>query len=236
MRRLVFAIDALPALREAAGELAVDLPAAATLAELAGVDAVRLAVGEDLRPVSERDVQGVRRAARRFELMMPPSPELVKLALEARPDRVVLASGESGGAPPSGPLDPARPGAAVAPAVRALLEAGIPVVARVAPHLDAVRRAHAEGLAGVELFTGQLADLPAEERAAAWESLGDASRLASKLRLELGVGGGLDFRTLPELLAAVPAVQGVAVGRAAVARAVLVGIDRALRDLRALAR
>jgi pyridoxine 5'-phosphate synthase PdxJ len=59
-------------------------------------------------------------------------------------------------------------------------------------------------------------------------------RLAAKLGLEIGLGGGLSYRSLPEVLAACPAAQGVAVGRAALCRALLVGLDRALRDLRAL--
>jgi pyridoxine 5'-phosphate synthase PdxJ len=59
-------------------------------------------------------------------------------------------------------------------------------------------------------------------------------RLAAKLRLAIGIGGGLGFRGLRELLDAAPAVESVAIGRAAIARALLVGIDRSVRDLRAL--
>ena len=92
MRSLTLALDALPSLREATAAGDVDVAAAATLADLAGVDAVRLSVNEDLKPVREEDVRETRRAARRLELRMPPRSSLLKVALEARPDGVVLAA------------------------------------------------------------------------------------------------------------------------------------------------
>ena len=77
-------------------------------------------------------------------------------------------------------------------------------------------------------------DLPREERAAALDQLGDAGRLASKLRLRVSLAGSLDDQTLPEVLARVPSAESVAVGRAFASRALLVGAERAVRDLRAL--
>ena len=100
MRRLILTLDALPILRAAATAGEIDVAAAAMLAELAAVDAVRLGVNEELNPVTERDVIEVRRVSRTFELSMPVSPALVKVALEAQPDRVVVGSeGRDGGLP-----------------------------------------------------------------------------------------------------------------------------------------
>jgi pyridoxine 5-phosphate synthase len=229
MRSLTLALDALPSLRDATGAGDVDVAAAATLAELAGVDAVRLSVNEDLKPVREED-----RAARRLELRMPPSPGLLKVALEARPDAVVLATEGRDGRMPSRPLELQGRGPSLAPVVRGLAEAGIPVAAVVAPDVEAVKVVHAEGVSGVQVFTGAIVDLPAPERNRELERLGDAVRLAAKLRLVVSVGGGLGYRTLPEVIRAAPAIERVVVGRAALARAVLVGLDRALRDLREL--
>lgn len=230
MRRLVLALDALPALRDATASRELDLSAAATLAELAGADGVRLSVSEDLRPVTARDVLEARRTARGLELRMPASAGLVKLALEARPDRVVLSVAGSGGAPV--PLDLRARGAQLAPAVRALREAGLPVAALIAPELDAVKMAHAESVSGVEFFTGALVDLPPAERGAELTGLGDAVRLAAKLRLGISLAGGLGYRSLHEVLEAAPAAERVVVGRALMARALLVGLDTAVRDLR----
>jgi pyridoxine 5-phosphate synthase len=228
VRRLTIALDGLPSLREVTASGEVDLSAAATLAELAGVDAIRLGVNEELRPVREEDVREVRRASRRLELRMPPHQGLIKVALEGRPDRVVLAAeGRSRGAP-AGPLDLRGRGVALEPVVRALAEAGIPAAAVIAPDLEAVKRVHGEGVPEVELYTGSIVDLPAAERRV------ELDRIASKLRLRIGLSGGLGYRSLPEVLEASPAAEWVAVGRAALGRALLVGLDRALRDLRAL--
>jgi pyridoxine 5-phosphate synthase len=234
MRSLVLALDGLPRLREAASAGDVDVAAAATLAELAGADGVRLGLNEDLQPVREEDVRDARRAARHLELRMLPTPNMVKLALETRPDGVAVGAEAHDGRGATAPLDLETRSAPLGPVVRTLAEAGIPVSALVSPNVTAVKMAHAEGAAGVEFYTGGIVDLPGAERAAELEHLSDAVRMASKLRLAIALGGGLGYRSLRQVLAAAPAAQRVVVGRAALARAVLVGLDRALRDLREL--
>jgi len=219
-------------LREATHSGDVDLAAAVTLAELAGVDAVRLGVNDDLKPVAETDVRNARRAARRFELRMAATPGLLKVALEARPDRVLLAASAHDGGFAGGPLDPQSGAQALAPVMHGLQEAGIPVSLRVQPKLEAVKAAHAVRATGVELYTGAILDLPEGERAVELEALSDAVRLAAKLRMRIGIGGGLGYATVAEVLSSIPATEVVAVGRAAISRSLLVGLDRAIRDLR----
>jgi len=230
VRKLTLALDALPSLREATHS-DIDVAAAATLAELAGVGAIRLGVIEDLKPVTEKDVLETRRAARVFELRMPPSQALLKVALEARPNRVLLAMPGRDGRSPSWPLDLRARGISLAPLTRMLGEAGIPIGVLVAPNIAAVKAAHAEGASRVEIFTGLVVDLPPDERRVALEELGDAVRLASKLGIAISVGGGLGYRNLREVLDVAPAAASVSVGRSALSRAVLVGLDLALRDL-----
>ena len=220
-------------LREAAHCGDVDVAAAVTLAELAGVDAVRLGIDDELRPVAESDVLNARRAARRFELRMTASPGLLKVALEARPDRVLLAASARDGGWAGGPLNFRAGTQSLTPVIHGLQEAGIPVSLRVSPKLDAVKAAHEARATGVELYTAAILDLPEAERKAELESLADAVRLAAKLRLRIAIGGGLGYATVSELLDGVPATECVAVGRAAISRALLVGMDRAIRDLRA---
>ena len=233
MRALVVSLDAPAALREAGGREEPRLPVLAMALELAGADAVRLGVCEGLRPVRESDLHDVRRVARELELRLAPTPSLLKLALEVRPDRVLLASEPLRGALEAGPLDAAALRGPAAQAARALHEAGIPVWARLAPDLEAVKGARAAELAGIELHPSALVDLPERERAGALERLGDAARLAAKLRLAVRAGGALDARRVRAVIGAAPVVEGVAVGRELAARALLVGLDRAVRDLRA---
>lgn len=234
MRRLTLSLDALPALRDATQAPGAGLTAAATVAELAGVHALRIGVSDDLLPVTESDVVELRRAARLLELRMPPSQGLLKVALEARPDCVVLCSGGREGVGSARPIDLRGSDAGLVPWLRTVEEAGIRVVALVQPGLDWVKAAHGLGVAGVEFYTGSSVDLPAAERRAALESLGDSVRLASKLRMEIGVGGGLGFHSVREVLGSAPAADRVVAGREILLRAVLVGLDRALRDFQAL--
>jgi pyridoxine 5-phosphate synthase len=116
--------------------------------------------------------------------------------------------------------------------VRTLHEAGFRVSVLVSPELESVKAAHAADLTGVEFFTGTLVDLPEAERRADLERLTDATRLAAKLRLSVGIGGGLGMRDLATVLDAAPVVRRVAVGRSLISRAILVGLDRAVRDFR----
>ena len=232
MRLLTLSLDALAALRDATEANEPDLAAAATLAELVGADSIRLGVAEEMRPVRETDVRAVRRAASALELRMAPVPALVKVALETQPERLLLASEGRKGRLTSGPLDFRAWGAALPPVVRTLHDAGLHVAVLVSPDLESVKAAHAADLTEVEFFTAALIDLPEAERRADLERLTDATRLAAKLRLAVGVGGGLGMRDLATVLAAAPAVQRVAVGRSLISRALLVGMDRAVRDFR----
>jgi len=144
IRRLILALDALMGLREADHSGDVGLAAAVTLAELAGVDAVRLGIDDELKPVTESDALNARRAARCFELRMTASPGLLKVALEARPDRVLLAASAHDGGWAGGPLNLRARAQPLAPVIHGLQEAGIPVSLRVLPKLDAVKAAHEE--------------------------------------------------------------------------------------------
>lgn len=229
MRRLSLCLNALTALRDVHGGID-ELRGVAVLAELAGADALRFGVGESLHPVGDADVQALRRATRCLELRMAASQTLLKVALEARPERVVLSAGGTEGSALR-PVDPRGEGEALTTLQRSLEDAGIPTHLCIAPRVDAVKAAHQLGVAGVELFTGNLVDLPERERRSELERLSDAARLAEKLGVALGVAGDLDDRVLPAILEAAPAVDRVVVGTAAVGRAVQIGIDRAVRDL-----
>jgi pyridoxine 5-phosphate synthase len=232
VRLLTLSLDALAALRDATEGNQPDLAATATLAELVGADFDRLGVTEEMRPVREADGRAVRGAAAALELRMAPVPALVKVALATQPERLLLASEGRKGRVTSGPLDFRAWGAALPSVVRTLHEAGLQVAVLVSPDLESVKAAHAADLSAVEFFTGALIDLPEAERRADLERLADATRLAAKLRLSVGIGGGLGLRDFATVLAAAPGIERVAVGRSLISRAILVGLDRAVRDFR----
>jgi pyridoxine 5-phosphate synthase len=227
-RRLVVGLDAVAGLRERAG--GPSLAAVAVLASVAGAAGVRLGVREEDEPAAARELRELCAVGVPLELRMAPIPSLLKIALEARPARVLLASNPNGGSQAL-PLDFRAWGSALAPALRTLEEAGLAVGALVAPEIAAVKAAHAVGAPALELYTGSLVDLPSAEQGEALAQLADAGRLAGKLRLPVGLGGCLDETSVATTLAAVPSAAGVTVGRAWVIRSVLIGVDRATRDL-----
>jgi len=233
IRALVADLDAAAALRDVAGRGEPRLAAIALAAEMAGADAVRLSANEALRPVRESDLHDVRRVVRHLEMRVAPTPSLLKLALEVRPDRVVLATEPTPSRLDAAPLDAALLRASLPPAARALREAGIPAWARIAPEPESVKLARGSEIAGVELASVGIVDVPESERGAALDRFGDAARIAAKLRLPVGAAGGLETGRVRALVAAAPIVERVVVGRALVARALLVGIEQALRELRA---
>jgi pyridoxine 5-phosphate synthase len=228
VKRLTIALDALATLGVESQSGEFDVTAAATLAQLAGADAIRLGLFEGAPAERERQAASLRRAAHTLELRMPGSPSILKHALEVRPDLVVMTGEFRGNGSWSAALDPAAPG--LAAIVRSLAEAGITAAALLYPSVETVKAAHALGFRSIELFTAPALDAPEVELAL--QPLSDALRLAAKLRLAVGIGGGLDYRNLATALAAAPSVERIVVGRAAIARAALVGLDRAVRDLR----
>ncbi len=230
MRALCVSLDAAIG-AGAPARLPARLVAAATLADLAGADRLRVTVREDLAPLGAAELRDLRRCARQLELRIAPVPALVKCALEVRPDRVLLAS-EAAPGHASAPLDVAAWSAGLMGVLRTLREAGIEAALAIAPTLDAVKAARGVDATNVELATGTLVDLPPRERREALTTLGDAARLASKLRVSAGVGGGLDLASLAPVLEAAPSLEWVSAGRGLVERALLSGLERAVRDWR----
>lgn len=232
MRALVVDLDAAAALREAAGGREPRLPGVGLAAELAGADAVRVSASEALRPVREADLHDLRRVVRQLELRLAPTPSLLKLALEVRPERVVLAGEPNAGRIDAAPLDAGALRAVLPPAARALREAGIPAWARLTPDPEAVKLARGAEVVGVELCAEGIVELPPRERVVALDRCADAARIAAKLRFAVAVGGGLDRAGVRAVLDAAPSVERLVIGRALIGRALLVGMDRAVGEIR----
>jgi pyridoxine 5-phosphate synthase len=226
-------LDAAALLRDASGGEEPRLAHLAVAAELGGAEAVRLTATEALMPVHDSDLYDMRRVAHFFELCIAPTPSLLKLALEVRPARVVLADETQPGSMGSSGLSPAAIRERVVPALRALTEAVIPVCVRVPPDLDAMKALHGAGAAAVEISTIEIMEGPEREWPRGFSELGDAARLAAKLRVPVSAGGLLDARSSARLLNSVPSLQGVCSGRRLVAAAQLVGMERAVREFRA---
>jgi pyridoxine 5-phosphate synthase len=231
-RRLVIGLEPIAELRDRSGGWEPDPVAAATLAMLAGADGVSLALRPDGGRAQERDARLLRETQpRSFGLEIAGHTTLVRLALEVRADWVVVSERSPDARRGSG-VDLMAQTAALGEVVRALEEAKIATHVCVAPDFEQLKTAHRVGASGVRLDTTRYAASPARD-AAELQRLADAARLAHKLGLEVSAGGGLDYESARGL-AGQADLRTLELGRAVAARAVLVGLERAVREMRAL--
>ena len=232
MAILFVGLDHLAALRQAGVARDPDPVIAAALAELAGAGGISITLGRERTGMQERDLRLLRETARTpLNVYLPPQEEWVKLALRVRPDLVTLVPETREGLGAERGLDVEDRRAELARIIETLKSAGIPTSALVEATPGQVKAAHRAGTTAVLLHTGRFswADNPAA-RAVELDRLVTAAKIGHKLGLVVHARGGLGPETLGEI-APIPEIGAVHVGHAFIARAVLVGIREAVRDL-----
>jgi pyridoxine 5-phosphate synthase len=231
--RLGVNVDHVATLRQARRAAYPDPVAAALLAELGGADQITLHLREDRRHVQDRDLQVLRRTVTtRLNLEMAATPEMVKTAYEIRPDEVTLVPERREELTTEGGLDVVRARDAVARVVKTLRDADILASLFIDPDLDQVRTAHRVEAQVVEIHTGRYCDarLPADRRRELARIV-DAAKAAAKLGLQVAAGHGLHYQNVGPV-AAIAEIEEFNIGHAIVARAVLVGMERAVREMK----
>lgn len=235
MTTLVVGLDPLVALRDLGGARDPDPVVAAALAELAGAGGVRVTCGRERGGVRERDVRLLREVVRTALLLrMPPLDEHLKLALAVRPDVATLIPSQREGLGAERGLDVEDRRAELLPFIQALAGSGVLVGILVDPVPNQVKAAQRAGAGAVLLHTGRFcwADSDAS-RAAEFEALTNAVKAAHRLGLVVHAGGGLGYPSAAAV-AGLAEVTAVDLGHSLVARAALVGVAEAVRELRRL--
>jgi pyridoxine 5-phosphate synthase len=237
-------IDHVATIREARRTYEPDPVWAAVEAHLGGADGITVHLREDRRHIQERDVRILRQTVRGvFNLEMAATDEMLKIALEIRPDFCTLVPEKRAERTTEGGLNLGARGAAsgaegapgaIARVVNGLRTAGIGVSLFIDPDPEVVARSHELGAGTVELHTGYYCDAPAHgpEAARQLARLEAAARASADLGLRLGAGHGLDQANVGPV-AALPHLEELNIGHGLVARAVMVGMERAVMDLRA---
>jgi pyridoxine 5-phosphate synthase len=231
-RTLVADLDALVWLRARMDTRVPDVASAAVLARLGGADGVALSLG-DAKISLERDARVLREiAGAGFSVVLPARSDTLKLALEFRPESVVL-TGETSGPLGAGALDLLSPGLPLGDLIRSLGEARIRVSARVRPDPQQIKAAHRLCVPGIQMTASAVNPRQGEEPSL--RELEDGARLAAKIGLHAGVTGVTDREHL-RALAAIDAIAEFSLGAPLIAEAVLVGMERAARELAACIR
>ena len=237
MTRLLINIDHVATLRNARQESFPDPIAAAVLCEVAGADGIVFHLREDRRHINESDVARLKETVQgKLDFELSVAPEIVRICCETQPALATLVPERRDEVTTEGGLDVRGHAAVLRDTTAQLLGAGIAEVALFVDPDPAQLEAAAEtGANAIELHTGDFANAqtPAEQAAEA-AHLADAARIAHSLGLRVHAGHGLDYHNYPVFAARVPHVREVSIGFAVVARAVLVGLDKAVRTMRYL--
>ena len=235
--RLGVNVDHVATLRQSRRTAYPDPVAAAMLAELAGADQITIHLREDRRHIQERDLQVLRRTVTtRLNLEMAAAQEMVKIAYETKPDVCTLVPERREELTTEGGLDVVAGRENVRKVVKTLRDADIEVSLFIDPDLDQVKAAHRVEAQTVELHTGRYCDARlASDRRRELSRIVDACKAAAKLGLQVAAGHGLNYVNVGPV-AALPEIEELNIGHSIVSRAVLVGLERAVREMKELIR
>ena len=229
-------IDHVATLRQARRARYPDPLYAALLAEEAGADSITLHLREDRRHIQDRDVSAMRGALQtRMNLEMAVTEEMIRIATAVRPQDCCLVPESRAEVTTEGGLDVLRQGARTADAVTALGAAGIRVSLFIDPDPLQIEAALRSGAPVIELHTGAYAEAAGAARAREFERLRSAAKLAASLGLTVNAGHGLNYHNV-EPIAAIAEIIELNIGHSIIARSVVDGLAKAVRDMKELMR
>jgi pyridoxine 5-phosphate synthase len=234
MIRLGINIDHVATVRQARRAAVPDPVEAALLAEQAGADGITVHLREDRRHIQERDVERLReRISTKLNLEMAVTPAMVAYAEKLGPNDACFVPENREELTTEGGLDAAGQLGRVRDGVERLRERGIHVSLFIDPDNAQIKAAREAGADGIEIHTGRYCNAVGAAREAERRAIADAASLARSLGLEVHGGHGLDYENVVPI-AAIPEIVELNIGHSIVARAVLVGIDQAVREMKEL--
>lgn len=232
MAQLGVNIDHVATIRQARGGMEPDPVAAAAIAEMAGADGITIHLREDRRHIQDRDLRLLRETVQtKVNLEMAATDEMIGIALAVKPEQCTLVPEKRQELTTEGGLDVRLHAQALEKAVARLQEGGIVVSLFIDPDPDQIKAAAKVGADYVEIHTGcfaEAADGKVEEQELI--KIENAVKLASKLGLGVNAGHGLTYTNIKKV-AALGGIEEFNIGHSIISRAVLVGLDRAVRDM-----
>lgn len=228
-------IDHVATVRQARLTYEPDPVWAAVLAELGGADGITLHLREDRRHIQDHDLYTMKKTVQvKLNLEMAAEAEMTQIALDVRPDQVSLVPEKREELTTEGGLDVITNSDRIRHCIDQLKEAGIEVSIFIDPDVDQIAAAKNLGVQGVELHTGRYADATsADDQQTEYETLVNASEFTTQQGLKLHMGHGLTYRNVSKI-ASIPNVSELNIGHSIVSRAVLVGMEQAVREMKAL--
>jgi pyridoxine 5-phosphate synthase len=229
-QRLYVNVDHVATVRQARRAREPDPVAAAALCERAGADGITAHLREDRRHIQDDDVERLARQVRTvLNLEMACTDEMLAIAERLRPHQVTLVPERREEITTEGGLDVTREPGRLGDGLARLAAAGIRTSLFIGPDPAAVERSRELGAAAIELHTGQYAHGPGDARTI--DALRLAARLGSQVGLAVHAGHGLTVSNVGPV-AAIPQIEELNIGHSIVSRAIFVGLEAAVRELR----
>jgi pyridoxine 5-phosphate synthase len=237
MPRLGVNIDHVATVRQARGVAYPDPVNAASIVELAGADGIVCHLREDRRHIQDRDLRILREIVQtQLNLEMAATEEMIGIALMTKPEIVTLVPEKREELTTEGGLDVIKNARLLRKAIQRLGKGKIPVSLFVDPDMNQIMASEEVGAEAVEIHTGHYCD--AKTSAQADDELKrilDAVGEAARRNLRVAAGHGLNYVNVGRI-AEIRVIEELNIGHSIVARAVLVGLDRAVREMIALIR
>jgi pyridoxine 5-phosphate synthase len=226
-------IDHIATIREARKTNEPDPIEAAVLAELAGADGITLHLRGDRRHIKERDVHLLRQFVKtKLNMEMAATQEMIDIAIKEKVNICTLVPEKPEEVTTTGGLDIIANRAPVDKAIKQIQDANIIVSIFVDPVQEQIEECNKLEANCIEINTGKYADAQSERQALEeLEKIKAAAELGAQLGIKVVAGHGLTYRNV-KTISDIPEVQELNIGHSIIARAALVGLEKAVREMK----
>jgi len=232
--RLGLNVDHVATVRQARRVDVPDPVEAALLAEAAGADGITVHLREDRRHIQERDVRILRqRLHTKLNLEMAVTPAMLAFAENVRPDDACFVPEKREELTTEGGLDVVSHRQKIREGTQRLQSLAVRVSLFVDPETAQIEASREVGVHAVEIHTGAYCNALSVEREKQLQAILEASKLAQSLGLEVHGGHGLNYDNVLAI-AQIPEMAELNIGHSIIARAIIVGIEQAVREMKDL--
>ncbi|MCL4478361.1 MAG: pyridoxine 5'-phosphate synthase [Deltaproteobacteria bacterium] len=233
MKKLGVNIDHIATIRQARKIAEPDPVSAISLIELAGADSIVMHLREDRRHTQDRDLELARRLIKtKFNLEMASTQEMIKIALDIKPDTITIVPERREELTTEGGLEVSLNVETFKKHIRLFHDADIIISLFIDPEIDQVKASHRAGADVVEISTARYSEAKTrDEREKEIQRIINAVITAEKLKLGIAAGHGLNYVNI-EPLTKIDSITEYNIGHSIIARAVFIGLEHAVREMK----